>query len=98
MDKLLSVCTDGAPCMVGKNKGFVALLHEHENRPILNFHCALMCEGQLGKVKSCQVSFIYKAPSRRKQLFVHKHIEINKQQSDVAGHLCDQLYCCPSFK
>uniref|UniRef100_A0A3B5RFG0 DUF4371 domain-containing protein n=1 Tax=Xiphophorus maculatus TaxID=8083 RepID=A0A3B5RFG0_XIPMA len=41
MDKLLSVCTDGALCMVGKNKGFVALLREHENRPILSFHCIL---------------------------------------------------------
>ncbi|XP_034019583.1 zinc finger BED domain-containing protein 5-like [Thalassophryne amazonica] len=58
MDKLISVCTDGAPCMVGKNKGFVALLREHENRPILRFHCILhqealcaqMCGEQLGEV------------------------------------------------
>ena len=32
MDKLISVCTDGAPCMLGKNIGFVALLREHEKR------------------------------------------------------------------
>ncbi|XP_039618299.1 protein ZBED8-like [Polypterus senegalus] len=58
MDKLISVCTDGAPCMLGKNRGFVALLHEHEKRPILSFHCILhqealcaqMCGEQLGEV------------------------------------------------
>lgn len=60
MDKLISVCTDGAPCMVGKNRGFVALLREHEKRPILGFHCILhqealcaqMCGEQLGEVMS----------------------------------------------
>ncbi|XP_028648976.1 protein ZBED8-like [Erpetoichthys calabaricus] len=58
MDKLISVCTDGAPCMVGKNRGFVALLREHEKRPIRSFHCILhqealcaqMCGEQLGEV------------------------------------------------
>lgn len=60
MNKLLSVCTDGAPSMVGKNKGFVALLREHENRPILSFHCivhqealcAQLCDGELVEVMS----------------------------------------------
>lgn len=41
MDKLVSVCTDGALYMVGKNRGFVALLREHEKRRILSFHCIL---------------------------------------------------------
>uniref|UniRef100_A0A3B3Y521 SPIN-DOC-like zinc-finger domain-containing protein n=1 Tax=Poecilia mexicana TaxID=48701 RepID=A0A3B3Y521_9TELE len=66
MDKLLSVCTDGAPCMVGEKKGFVALLREHENRPILSFHCILhqealcaqMCDGQLGEVMSLVIRVI----------------------------------------
>uniref|UniRef100_A0A8C5H083 HAT C-terminal dimerisation domain-containing protein n=1 Tax=Gouania willdenowi TaxID=441366 RepID=A0A8C5H083_GOUWI len=66
MDKLLSVCTDGAPCMVGKNKGFVALLREHENRPILSFHCirhqealcAQVCDGQLGEMMSLVIRVI----------------------------------------
>uniref|UniRef100_A0A3B3HB02 Uncharacterized protein n=1 Tax=Oryzias latipes TaxID=8090 RepID=A0A3B3HB02_ORYLA len=57
MDKLVLVCTDGAPCMVGKNRGFVALLRDHEKRRILSFHCILhqealcaqMCNEQLGE-------------------------------------------------
>ncbi|XP_073537619.1 protein FAM200C-like [Phyllobates terribilis] len=58
MDKLISVCTDSAPCMVGKNRGFVALLCEHKKRPILSFHCILhqevlcaqMCGELVGEV------------------------------------------------
>eukprot|EP00079_Xenopus_tropicalis_P009770 XP_002934073.2 PREDICTED: general transcription factor II-I repeat domain-containing protein 2A-like [Xenopus tropicalis] len=66
MDKLISVCTDGAPCMVGKNKGFIALLREHEKRPILSFHCILhqealcaqMCGEQLGEVMSVVIKVV----------------------------------------
>lgn len=66
MDKLISVCTDGAPCMVGKNRGFVALLREQENRPILSFHCILhqealcaqMCDKQLDDVMSLVIRVV----------------------------------------
>ena len=66
MDKLISVCTDGAPCMVGKNKGFVALLRQHENRPILSVHCILhkealcaqVCGEQLGEVMSLVIRVV----------------------------------------
>ncbi|XP_029461803.1 protein FAM200B [Rhinatrema bivittatum] len=66
MDKLILVCTDGAPCMVGKNRGFVALLREHEKRPILSFHCILhqealcaqMCGEQLGEVMSLVIQVV----------------------------------------
>ncbi|XP_069599634.1 general transcription factor II-I repeat domain-containing protein 2-like [Ranitomeya imitator] len=66
MHKLISVCTDGAPSMVGKNKGFVALLREHEKRPILSFHCILHQEAlcaqmfgeQLGEVMSLVIQVV----------------------------------------
>ena len=66
MDKLISVCTDGAPCMVGKNRVVVALLCEHEKRPILSFHCILhqealcaqMCGEQLGEVMSLVIRVV----------------------------------------
>ena len=70
MDKRISVCTDGAPCMVGKKKGFVALLREHENRPILSFHCILhqealcaqTCGEQLGEVMSLVIRVVNLLP------------------------------------
>jgi len=52
--------------MVGKNRGFVALLRKHENRPILGFHCILhqealctqMCGEQLGEVISLVIRVV----------------------------------------
>ncbi|XP_067939665.1 protein FAM200C-like [Watersipora subatra] len=66
MNKLVSVCTDGAQCMVGKNRGFVALLREHEKRRILSFHCILhqealcaqMRSGPLGEVMSLVIQVV----------------------------------------
>lgn len=66
MDKLISVCTDGTPCMVGKNKGFVAPVHEHEKKPILSFYCILhqeplcaqMSIEQLGQVMSLVIQVV----------------------------------------
>lgn len=55
MDTLISVCTDGAPCMVGKNKGFVVLLREHEKRPILSFHCILHQEALCAQMSGEQL-------------------------------------------
>ena len=50
----------------GKNRGFVALLHEHEKRRILSFHCILhqealcaqMCGEQLAEVMSLVVRVV----------------------------------------
>ena len=66
MDKLVSVCTDRAPCVIEKNKGFAALFLEHENRPILSFHCILhqealcaqLCGKQFGNMMDVVTSVI----------------------------------------
>ncbi|XP_056123007.1 protein FAM200C-like [Rhinichthys klamathensis goyatoka] len=66
LNKLISVCTDGAPSMLGKHKGFVALLCEQEKRPILNFHCivhqealcAQSCGEELREVMSLVVRIV----------------------------------------
>jgi len=50
LNKLVSVCTDGAPSMLGKHKGFVALLCEQEKRPILNFHCIVHQEALCAQI------------------------------------------------
>lgn len=60
MDKPISVCTDGAPCMVGKNRGLVALASEQENRPILSQEafCAQICDKKLGEVMSLVIRVV----------------------------------------
>ena len=37
MNKLISICTDGAPAMVGKNNGMVALLEKFLDRPLIKY-------------------------------------------------------------
>ena len=43
-DKLESVCTDGAPAMVGKRSGCVALLEQFLHRRIFKYHCIIHME------------------------------------------------------
>ena len=43
LSNLVSVCTDGAPSMIGKHEGFVALLRKELPNPdtLISFHCIL---------------------------------------------------------
>ena len=41
MSKIVSVTTDGAPNMVGRNVGFVKLFTKVVGHPILSFHCII---------------------------------------------------------
>ena len=52
--KLLSVCTDGAPSMVGKVSGTVTLLERFVDRHLLKYHCILYQEPLYGKVMNLQ--------------------------------------------
>jgi len=40
-DKLDSICTDGAPAMVGKNNGCVSLLEKYLQRKFFKYHCII---------------------------------------------------------
>lgn len=48
--KLESVCTDGAPCMIGKNIGCVTLLEEFLNRNLNKYHCIIHLEALCAKI------------------------------------------------
>ena len=50
MSKIVSVTTDGAPNMVGRNVGFVKLFIEVVGHPILPFHCIIHQEVLCAKV------------------------------------------------
>ena len=66
MDKLVSACIDGASCVIGKNKEFIALLRVHENRLIPSFRCILyqkpfcahLCGEHFGEVMNVVTSVI----------------------------------------
>ncbi len=47
--KLISVCTDGAPAMIGKNVGTVTLLETFIGHPLIKYHCIIHQEALCGK-------------------------------------------------
>jgi len=54
LSKLLSVCTDGAPSMIGKAAVAVALLERILGRTLLKYHCIIHQESLCGKVLNLQ--------------------------------------------
>ena len=54
LNTLLGVCTDGAPSMIGKAAGAVALLERFLGRPLLKYHCIIHQESLCGKVLHLQ--------------------------------------------
>lgn len=63
LKKLVSICSDGAPSMVGIRKGFVALVKKHiaehfGNHNLITYHCIIHQENLCAKAlqKSCNVT------------------------------------------
>jgi hypothetical protein len=48
-DKLISICTDGAPAMIGKDNGCVALLQNFLGRNLFSYHCIIHQEALCAK-------------------------------------------------
>lgn len=49
--KLISITTDGAPAMIGRTNGFIALCKASESFPdILNYHCIIHQQALCGKI------------------------------------------------
>jgi len=53
--KRLSVCTDGAPTMIGKVDGAVALLKGCFGRSLLKYHCIIHQDSLCGKFLVCSM-------------------------------------------
>jgi len=54
LSKRLSVCTDGAPSMIGKAARAVAMLKSFFGRPLLKYHCIIHQYSLCGKGLSLQ--------------------------------------------
>lgn len=62
LKKLASICTDGAPAMLGIHNGFAALVKKHaakdfDNRHVISYHCIIHQENLCAKAlqRSCNV-------------------------------------------
>jgi hypothetical protein len=49
LSKIVSVTTDGTPCMIGKDRGFVNLLSKKIGHPLIGFHCIIHQEALCAK-------------------------------------------------
>lgn len=49
LSKIVSVTTDGAPCMIGKDRGFVNLFSKKIGHPLIGFHCIIHQEALCAK-------------------------------------------------
>ncbi|KAL4149839.1 hypothetical protein QTP88_003695 [Uroleucon formosanum] len=49
LSKIISVTTDGAPCMIGKDRGFVNLFSKKIGHPLIGFHCIIHQEALCAK-------------------------------------------------
>ncbi|GFY50904.1 tRNA pseudouridine synthase [Trichonephila inaurata madagascariensis] len=56
INEIFCATTDGAPAMVGKEKGFVKLPENHIGHKILNFHCIIYQESLVRKLVGTAVS------------------------------------------
>ena len=52
--KLVSVCSDGAPAMIGNQNGCIGLLTSFLGRSVLKYHCIIHQEALCGKTLNMQ--------------------------------------------
>jgi hypothetical protein len=96
LNKLVSVTTDGAPSMVGKNRGFVLIIKAemeriNPNNKLLNYHCIIhqesLCEksANIKKVTNLVVEVVNKIRTRplSHRKFQNLLQELNFQYGDV---------------
>lgn len=82
LKKMVSICSDGAPAMVGIRKGFVALVKNHvaqqfDNHHLISYHCIIHQENLSAKAlqKSCNVvEIVSKVCIHRRTYFSYVYI------------------------
>jgi zinc finger BED domain-containing protein 5/7/8/9 len=98
LSKLVCVVTDGAPSMVGKNKGFVALLKNDEHfPPFVHYHCLIHVENLASYLKSVPeiseqlkliiklINFLVSKPLNKRLLKVFLH-DLSAPHSELILH------------
>ena len=93
--KLISITTDGAPAMMGRTSGFIALCKESESFPdILNYHCIIHQQALCGKILNIKevmdiamkIVCSVRARSLQRRLF-RAHVEENgAKHTDLLLH------------
>jgi hypothetical protein len=95
VNKLVALATDGAPAMVGMEKGFIALCHKDSDLPtFLSYHCIIHQQSLCGKFLSMNnvmktvIKIVNKirAHSLQRRLFRELTEELECQYGDLLLH------------
>ena len=89
LNKLLGVCTDGPPSMIGKAAGAASLLERFLGRPLLKYHCIIHQESLCGKVLHLQHVMVPVAKCVNKI----RARGLNRRQFREYCELLDEEYC-----
>ncbi|RXN37666.1 general transcription factor II-I repeat domain-containing 2A-like protein [Labeo rohita] len=93
--KLISITTDGAPAMVGRTNGFIALCKQSEYFPdFLNYHCIIHQQALCGKILNMQevmdvamkIVCSVRARSLQRRLFRAHLEETGAEHTDLLLH------------
>ncbi|GFT03825.1 general transcription factor II-I repeat domain-containing protein 2 [Trichonephila clavipes] len=80
LNKIVSITTDGARSMTGKNKGATTILQSKINYEILTFHCIIHEEALCAQTFPTEISHLY---NRRFKEFLN---EMETQYSNLLLH------------
>ncbi|XP_022177732.1 SCAN domain-containing protein 3-like [Myzus persicae] len=90
LSKIISVTTDGAPCMIGKDRGFVNLFSKKIGHPLIGFHCIIHQEALCAKDGLLQYENILKLVTKIVN-FINARA-LNKRQFSL---LLEEFLKCP---
>ncbi|KAK5648776.1 hypothetical protein RI129_003668 [Pyrocoelia pectoralis] len=92
LHKLSAITTDGAPTMVGKNKGFIALCKKDESFPnFMSYHCTVLSIRKLCVVKYLRWLSKGKVLTRFVNLIEDKKTFIN-DKNEIYNELTDSFW------
>ncbi|KAK0146239.1 General transcription factor II-I repeat domain-containing protein 2 [Merluccius polli] len=105
MDKVFAVTTDGAPAMVGRQKGAVKLIEEKVGHPIMKLHCIIHQENLCAKMSNSDlnevmatvakiINFIVKRSALTHRQFQALLEELDSAYTDLPLHTAVRWLSC----
>ena len=99
--KIFAVTTDGAAAMVGRDRGFVALIEEKIGHPVMKFHCVIHQESLCSKIPNSNLASVIATTTaivarsatthRRFRFFLNK---IKSAHRDLLLHCTSRWLSC----
>uniref|UniRef100_A0A3B1K4F4 DUF4371 domain-containing protein n=1 Tax=Astyanax mexicanus TaxID=7994 RepID=A0A3B1K4F4_ASTMX len=105
MRKVFAVTTDGAPSMVGKQKGAVKLIEEKVGHPVMKLHCIIHQENLCAKMSNSDfndvmatvakvINFLVKRSALTHRQFRSLLEEMDSEYADLPLHLAVRWLSC----